>query len=86
MLKDLIFLVLFGGLVGWLASLIVGRSRQMGCLANVVVGVLGAVVGGLIMNLLGLHGPTVVGLNLYSIVVGVLGAILLLAGLGLYKK
>jgi len=83
---DLIALLVFGAIVGWLASIAVGRNKEMGCLANTVVGILGAVVGGLIVRFLGLGGPRVVGLNLYSIVVGVLGAVVLLLGLGLFKK
>jgi uncharacterized membrane protein YeaQ/YmgE (transglycosylase-associated protein family) len=58
----------------------------MGCLANTVVGILGAIVGGLIVRFLGLSGPQVVGLDLYSIVVGVLGSVVLLLGLGLFKE
>lgn len=83
---DLIVLLVFGAIVGWLASIAVGRNKEMGCLANTVVGVLGAIIGGVVVRLLGLSGPQVVGLNLYSIVVGVLGAVVLLLGLGLFKK
>ena len=83
---DLIALLVFGAIVGWLASIAVGRNKEMGCLANTVVGILGAVVGGMIVRFLGLGGPEVVGLNLYSIVVGVLGAVGLLLVLGLFKK
>ena len=83
---DLAVLLVFGAVVGWLASIAVGRNKEMGCLANTVVGVLGAIIGGVIVRLLGLSGPQVVGLNLYSIVVGVLGAVVLLLGLVLFKK
>ena len=83
---DLIVWLVLGAIVGWLASITVGRNKEMGCLANAVVGILSAVVGGAIVRFLGLGGPRVVGLNLYSLVVGVLGAVLLLLGLGLFKK
>ncbi len=83
---DLIVLLIFGAIVGWLASIMVGRNKEMGCLANTVVGILGSVVGGMIIRFLGLGGPEVVGLNLYSIMLGVLGAVVLLLGLGLFKK
>jgi uncharacterized membrane protein YeaQ/YmgE (transglycosylase-associated protein family) len=43
-----------GGIVGWLASLLMNTDAQMGIVANVVVGVVGAFLGPLIMNALGL--------------------------------
>lgn len=49
---SLIIWVVLGGLAGWLASIVTGRNQQQGCLMNVVVGVIGAFVGGLIYNLL----------------------------------
>ena len=43
--------VILGGLAGWLASIVTGRNKEQGCLMNVIVGVIGAFVGGLIYNL-----------------------------------
>lgn len=72
--------IVFGALAGWVASLLLGRGHRMGCLANVIVGVIGAVVGGFLMNLLGDYGVT--GFNLRSFGVAVLGAIVFLAVTG----
>jgi len=69
--------ILLGALAGWLASLAVGRNRRMGCLANIVAGILGALLGGLIISLLG--GPRVTGFNVRSLVVAFVGAVLFLA-------
>ena len=44
--------IIVGGIAGWLASLFVGRDQQQGCLMNVIVGVVGAAVGGVIHNLI----------------------------------
>ena len=72
--------ILFGGLAGWLASLIVGRGAEMGVLANVVVGIAGAFLGGWIADRLGFGGkpgverPT----SFVSFFTAVLGAILFL--------
>ncbi|MHB1319084.1 MAG: GlsB/YeaQ/YmgE family stress response membrane protein [Anaerolineae bacterium] len=44
--------IIFGALVGWVASLIVGNSSRQGCLMNIIVGVVGAFVGGLISELI----------------------------------
>ena len=49
----IILWIIFGALVGWLASLIMGTDAQQGALANIIVGIIGAVIGGWVMNLLG---------------------------------
>jgi uncharacterized membrane protein YeaQ/YmgE (transglycosylase-associated protein family) len=67
------FLVL-GGIAGWVASLIMGTDASQGVVANIVVGVVGAMIGGLLFNAFGNAGVT--GLNLYSLVVATLGAII----------
>ncbi len=69
--------VVFGGIVGWVGSLIMGTDGQQGIILNIVVGVIGAVLGGYVMNF---FGETVVsGFNLYSFMVALVGAVSLLA-------
>lgn len=68
--------VIFGGIAGWLASMVAGTNKSQGLLGNIVVGVLGAFVGGWIMSMLG-YG-TVTEFNLYGLLVAVAGAVLLL--------
>ncbi len=72
---DLIVWIIFGGLVGWIASMIMNTGG--GLLWDIGVGIVGAVIGGFIMNLLGQSG--VGGFNLYSFLVAVLGACVLIA-------
>ena len=72
---DLIIWIVFGALVGWIASMIM--STGGGLLWDIGVGIVGAVIGGFIMNLLGQNG--VGGFNLYSFLVAVLGACVLIA-------
>ena len=72
---DLIIWIIFGGLVGWIASMVMGTGG--GLLWDIGVGIVGAVIGGFIMNLLGQSG--VGGFNLYSFLVAVLGACVLIA-------
>lgn len=76
--------IVFGALAGWVASLLLGRGHRMGCLANVIVGIVGAVIGGFLMNLLGAYGVT--GFNLRSFGVAVLGAIVFLAVTGFWSR
>ncbi|TXG76237.1 GlsB/YeaQ/YmgE family stress response membrane protein [Candidatus Dojkabacteria bacterium] len=68
--------IIFGGLAGWIASMIAGTNEEQGLLANIVVGVIGAFIGGFIMGKL--DKPGVTGFNLRSFIVAVLGAVLLL--------
>ncbi len=69
--------IVLGGVAGWLASLIVGVGAKMGCLLNIVAGVVGAVIGGLLFNALGSHGIT--GFTWWSLFVAFIGAVILLA-------
>jgi uncharacterized membrane protein YeaQ/YmgE (transglycosylase-associated protein family) len=75
--------IVLGALAGWLASVIAGRNNQMGWLANILVGIVGAVIGGLIMTALGDSGVT--GFNLYSILIAVGGALLLLFVVNVFR-
>ena len=68
--------VVVGGLAGWLASIIMNTNAQQGLLGNIVAGVLGAVVGGFIVELFGGTGFT--GFNLWSFLVAVLGAVVVI--------
>ncbi len=70
---ELLLWVVLGALAGWVASIIMGTDYQQGAVMNVVLGIIGAFVGGLLMNLFGQPGVT--GFNLYSVVVAVLGAV-----------
>ncbi|HZA09639.1 GlsB/YeaQ/YmgE family stress response membrane protein [Mycobacterium sp.] len=45
--------IIIGGIAGWIASKIMGTDKQMGILLNIVVGVVGAFVAGLVLNLVG---------------------------------
>ena len=62
--------IVFGAIAGWIASMIM--ASEGGLVMDVVMGVIGAIVGGYIMEFLGQSGVS--GFNLYSIVVAVIGA------------
>lgn len=71
----LILWIVFGAIAGWIASSIM-RSGQ-GAIWDIVMGIIGAVVGGFLMGLVGKTGVT--GFNLYSMVVAVIGACVVIA-------
>jgi uncharacterized membrane protein YeaQ/YmgE (transglycosylase-associated protein family) len=71
---DILTWVILGLVAGFLASVLMRSSN--GLVMDIVLGVVGAVVGGYIMNLLGQGGVS--GFNLYSIVVAVIGAAVLI--------
>ncbi len=68
--------LIIGALAGWIASMITGNNKQMGAGKNILVGIIGGFIGGLVMNLLGGYGIT--GFNLWSLLVAVLGSVILL--------
>ena len=74
---DIIYWIVLGGIAGWLASIITGRNNRMGCIANIIAGVVGAAVGGWVFSLFG--GTGVTGFNLPSLLVAFVGAVIVLA-------
>lgn len=72
----IIVFIIFGALVGWAASIIVGTNREQGALGNIVVGVLGAFLGGIIMN--AIAGVGITGFDISSFLIALLGAVILL--------
>lgn len=73
---ELLLWVLLGGIAGWVASIITGNNESQGMLGNIVVGIVGAFIGGFILRLFG--GGTPSGFNLASLLTAVLGAVILL--------
>jgi uncharacterized membrane protein YeaQ/YmgE (transglycosylase-associated protein family) len=69
---------------GWVASIITGDNARMGCIANIVVGIIGAFIGGYLVRLVG-FGPVADEFSIYSFIVAVVGAVVLLAGLRLLR-
>jgi uncharacterized membrane protein YeaQ/YmgE (transglycosylase-associated protein family) len=76
--------IIFGALAGWIASILMGKNRQMGAIANIVVGIVGAFLGSWIMSLFGGQGVT--GFNFSSILVAIGGAVVLLFVVRLFRR
>ena len=52
---DIIVWIIFGAIAGWIASIIMKKNKKMGAIANIVVGIIGAFLGGYIMELVGVE-------------------------------
>jgi uncharacterized membrane protein YeaQ/YmgE (transglycosylase-associated protein family) len=74
---NILLWIIFGALAGWIASLIVKTNKSQGFLADLVIGIVGAFIGGFIFSFIGNAGIT--GFNFYSLFVAVIGAVVLLA-------
>lgn len=70
-----IMAAIVGGVIGWLASMVMKTNAQMGVIANVVVGIVGANLGGWLAGLLGFAPTSFLG----ALFVAILGASLLIA-------
>jgi len=69
--------IIFGALAGWISSMFMKTDAGQGALGNIVMGIIGAIVAGYLMPLLGMPGVT--GFNLYSVMVAVVGAMIVIA-------
>ena len=84
MILNLLLWLLFGAAAGWIASIIVGRDSHMGAAANIAVGIVGALIGGFLANLVGWGGVN--GFNLWSLLIATGGAVILLILLNLLRR
>jgi len=75
MLVSILAWIVVGGIVGWLASVIL-RGTGIGVVGDVLLGIIGAVIGGSILSLIGNTG--VVGFDMWGVVVAFIGAVVLL--------
>ena len=80
---NFIIWIIFGALAGWIASIITGKNRRMGAIANIVVGILGAFIGAGIMSTLGMSVPE--GFTFTGFLVAVGGSVVLIIAAGLTR-
>lgn len=82
---ELIIWVIVGAFAGWVASIIMKTDAEMGALANIVVGIIGAFLGGWLVSLFGVEVADGE-LNIPSILTAILGAVVLLALLKAFRR
>ena len=79
--------LIIGGILGWLASIVMGRNDQMGIILNIVVGIVGAFLGGLLLApLFGTGTINQSDFSIGSLLVSFLGAIILLAIVNFFRR
>jgi uncharacterized membrane protein YeaQ/YmgE (transglycosylase-associated protein family) len=85
---NFILWLLFGALVGWLASMVMRTDAQQGALLNIVVGIIGAFLGGLVFNFLGIGGANINqgDFSLGALLVSFVGAVILLAIVNMVRR
>lgn len=80
---DIIVWLVVGGIIGWLASIIMRTDAQQGILLNIIVGIVGAFLAGLVVNGGSINNA---GFNLTSFIASLIGAIVLLAIVNLFRR
>jgi uncharacterized membrane protein YeaQ/YmgE (transglycosylase-associated protein family) len=86
-LMSLLVWLVVGGLIGWIASMIMGTDAQQGVLLNIVVGIVGAFLGGLLLSpLFGVGTLNQGNFSLPALLISLVGAVLLLALSSLFRR
>lgn len=70
--------ILLGAVAGWVASMIMGKDHKMGALANIVVGIIGAFLGGWLLDVLGIAAMNAQEVSLANLLSAIFGAVVLL--------
>jgi uncharacterized membrane protein YeaQ/YmgE (transglycosylase-associated protein family) len=78
--------LIVGGVVGWLASIIMRTDAQQGMLLNVIMGIVGALLAGFIISPMVGVGTINEGITLATFLVSLLGAVILLAIVNLFRR
>lgn len=84
---NIILMLIVGGLIGWIASMVMRTNAQQGILLNIIVGIVGALLAGLLIAPF-LGTGTIMGgdFSLSALLVSLLGAIILLAIVNLFRR
>ena len=84
---NFIIWIIVGGILGWLASMVMRTNGQQGLILNILVGIVGAFVAGLVLSpLLGIDTINQSNFSLPSLIVSFMGALILLAVVNLFTR
>ena len=81
-----IIAIIVGGVAGWLASLVMNRDASMGIFWNIIVGIIGALIGNVLAGVLFNIDSTIQTFNLTGFIVAIVGAIVLLGIVNLVQR
>jgi uncharacterized membrane protein YeaQ/YmgE (transglycosylase-associated protein family) len=81
-----IIAIIVGGVAGWLASLVMNRDASMGIFWNIIVGIIGSLIGNLLIAPLLGFGGSIQEFDLGGFIMAILGAIILLAIVNLVQR
>jgi uncharacterized membrane protein YeaQ/YmgE (transglycosylase-associated protein family) len=81
----LLIWIIVGAIAGWLASIVMKTNTQQGLLEDIMVGVIGGFIGGLVFDLLDVGGG-VSGINVVSIITAFVGSVILLAMIRMLRR
>ena len=82
-----LLIIIVGGILGWLASKVMGTDAQQGILLNIIVGIVGALLAGLLLSpLLGVAPITSGNFSIGALLVSFVGAIILLAIVNFFRR
>ena len=81
-----IIAIIVGGVAGWLASLVMNRDASMGIFWNIIVGIVGALIGNVLAGVLFNIDSTIQSFNLTGFIVAIVGAIVLLGIVNLVQR
>jgi uncharacterized membrane protein YeaQ/YmgE (transglycosylase-associated protein family) len=84
---NFIIWIIVGGVLGWLASLIMRTDSQQGMLLNIIVGIIGAFIAGLVLTpLFGVGTINQSNFSIASLLISLLGAVILLGIVNLFRR
>ena len=80
--------LIVGGIIGWIASMVMKTDAQQGVFLNIIVGIVGAFLGGWLGSVMGIGGADINdgAFNLTSLLLSLVGAIILLAIVNLFRR
>lgn len=83
---SLVAWLVIGGVAGWLASIVMKTNASQGTVLDIIVGIVGAFVGGAVLQFFGVGGAEITGFNLPSLITAFIGAVILLGVLRLVRR
>jgi uncharacterized membrane protein YeaQ/YmgE (transglycosylase-associated protein family) len=81
-----IIAIIVGGIAGWLASIVMRRDASMGIFWNIIVGIIGALVGNVLAGVLFNIDSTIQTFNLTGFIIAIIGAVVLLGIVNMVQR